>query len=146
MKKVLFLILGLVITLSINAQVKIVSPHPDIKVKFLRCIESGGTAVLEFTINNISDQDQKFTISGYSNYSTSYDDEGNVYRGGNIQISDQNYHAVSIVFPSNIPVKCRQHIEKVSQYSTEFSKATVGINFGKGYKQIEFFKVPITRD
>ena len=146
MKKVLRLLLGFVSAISINAQVKIVSPHPDIKVKFLRCIESGGTAVLEFTINNISDQDQKFTISGYSNYSTSYDDEGNVYRGGNIQISDQNYHAVSIVFPSNIPVKCRQHIEKVSQYATEFSKATVGINFGKGYKQIEFFKVPITRD
>ena len=41
MKKVFFLALGLVIALSVNAQVKVVSPHPDVKVKFLRCIESG---------------------------------------------------------------------------------------------------------
>ena len=80
MKKVFFLALGLVIALSVNAQVKVVSPHPDVKVKFLRCIESGGTAVIEFTVNNLSNQDQEFTILGYNNYSTAYDDEGNVYR------------------------------------------------------------------
>ena len=140
MKKVFFLALGLVIALSVNAQVKVISPHPDIKVKLLRCKEAGGTATLE------SNQDQEFTILGYNNYSTAYDDEGNVYRGGNIQISDQTYYAVSVVFPSNIPVKCREHIEKVSKYATEFSKATVGINYGQGTKIIEFFNIPITRD
>ena len=77
MKKVFFLALGLFIALSVNAQVKVVSPHPDVKVKFLRCIESGGTAVIEFTVNNLSNQDQEFTILGYNNYSTAYDDEGN---------------------------------------------------------------------
>lgn len=70
MKKVFFLALGLVIALSVNAQVKVISPHPDVKVKFLRCIESGGTAVIEFTVNNLSNQDQEFTILGYNNYST----------------------------------------------------------------------------
>ena len=146
MKKVFFLALGLVIALSVNAQVKVVSPHPDVKVKFLRCIESGGTAVIEFTVNNLSNQDQEFTILGYNNYSTAYDDEGNVYRGGNIQISDQTYYAVSVVFPSNIPVKCRESYRKSQQICNRISKATVGINYGQGTKIIEFFNIPITRD
>ncbi len=36
MKRILFLAFGLVIALSVNAQVKVVSPHPDFKVKFMR--------------------------------------------------------------------------------------------------------------
>ena len=136
----------LLTALSVNAQVKVVSPHPDVKVKFLRCIESGGTAVIEFTVNNLSNQDQEFTILGYNNYSTAYDDEGNLYEDANIQISDRIGPAISIVFPSNIPVKCKLHIEKISQYATEFSKATLGLLLRGEYKSIEFFNIPIVRD
>lgn len=146
MKRILFLAFGLVIALSVNAQVKVVSPHPDIKVKFLRCIESSGTAVIEFTVNNLSNQDKEFNLSSCCGYSTSYDDEGNLYEDANIQISDRIGPAISIVFPSNIPVKCKLHIEKISQYATEFSKATLGLLLRGEYKSIEFFNIPIVRD
>ena len=56
MKKISFFALFMLLSLGIEAQVKVVSPHPDIKVKFLRCIESGGNAVIEFTVNNLSNQ------------------------------------------------------------------------------------------
>ncbi|EXZ04270.1 hypothetical protein [Bacteroides fragilis] len=146
MKKISFFALFMLLSLGIEAQVKVVSPHPDIKVKFLRCIESGGTAVIEFTVNNLSNQDKEFNLSSCCGYSTSYDDEGNLYEDANIQISDRIGPAISIVFPSNIPVKCKLHIEKISQYATEFSKATLGLLLRGEYKSIEFFNIPIVRD
>lgn len=117
MKKISFFALFMLLSLGIEAQVKVVSPHPDIKVKFLRCIESGGNAVIEFTVNNLSNQDKEFNLSSCCGYSTSYDDEGNLYEDANIQISDRIGPAISIVFPSNIPVKCKLHIEKIQPNS-----------------------------
>lgn len=146
MKKISFFALLMLLSLGIEAQVKVKSPHPDIKVKFLRCIESGGTAVIEFTVNNLSNQDKELNLSSCCGYSTSYDDEGNLYEDANIQISERIGPAISIVFPSNIPVKCKLHIEKISQYATEFSKATLGLLLRGEYKSIEFFNIPIVRD
>ncbi|WP_129662035.1 hypothetical protein [Bacteroides fragilis] len=144
MKKISFFALFMLLSLGIEAQVKVKSPHPDVKVKFLRCVEAGGSAILEFTVNNLGDKDTQFDIVGWQ--SKLYDDEGNVYTNLKAQISGRPMATAIELFPSNIPVKCKIHIENISQYASEFLKCLIPINAYSSGKTIEFLNVPITRD
>ncbi len=156
MKRIIYFTLLLLTALSVNAQVKVISPHPDIKVKLLRCKEAGGTATLEFTLTNLSNKDMTIYMWGAepTRATKVYDDEGNIYdTDEQVSVQIANGPASSYMkcsentFPSDVPVKCRVFINGLDEYAAELSKVIVDLLVVNGTnKDIEFKNVPIIRD
>lgn len=87
MKKILLLLMaifafGLQNVSAQDAPLKIVTGHPDLKVKIKRCVASGKTVVLDMTIINESDNDAQMRICMGNGDCTIHDCEGNEYSGG----------------------------------------------------------------
>ena len=86
MKKVLFLLMAMIAFgfQSVSAQdgIKIVTNHPDLKIKVKRCAASGKTVVVDLVFTNTSENDADMTICMGNGGTTIHDDEGNEYSGG----------------------------------------------------------------
>lgn len=93
MKKILLMMMAMFIATGIYAQeekpIKIITNHPDFKVKVKRCAASNKTVVIDLIFNNVSSSDVKMRAYGGSS-SVAYDDEGNMYKDGNLQVSIAN--------------------------------------------------------
>ena len=156
MKRILYFALLISMAVTINAQVKVISPHPDIKIKFLRCKEAGGTATLEFTLTNLSRKDIIIYMWGAEPTRTTkiYDAEWNYYDTDeqvNIQIANgpaSSYmKCTENTFPADIPVKCKVAINGLDEYAAELSRVVIDMLVVNGTnKDIEFKNVPIIRD
>ena len=91
MKKVLFLLMVMIAFgfQSVHAQdtpIKIVTGHPDLKVKVKRCAASGKTIILDLVFSNEGARDvESFALLGSPawNRGEAYDDEGNIYNEPN---------------------------------------------------------------
>jgi len=125
MKKVLFLLMAMIAFgfQSVNAQesIKIVTGHPDLKIKVTRCAASGKTVVLDLTVTNVGDSDiPDFKVHG-SGYATKiYDDQGNIYEGYDkpikVKIANREYTTESqeIKLVAGVPFKLSYLISEVS--------------------------------
>lgn len=135
MKKLFFTAVALLLTvLSVNAQVKIESPHPDLDIKITRCAYASGTVVVDMVITNFGNDDE-IKVEDYS--ISMYDDEGNSYNKNNSKIlfgfpniglkSGNHPYGFSGVFPQDIPLKFRIQFGSISANASKFSLVKIGL-------------------
>ena len=128
MKKVLFLLMTMIVFgfQRINAQdaIKIVTGHPDLKIKVTRCVASGKNVVLDMTVTNMGDTDApEFGVHG-SNWATKiYDDQGNIYEKDiKVKIANKDYTTdrYFIKLVAGVPFKFSIMVSEVSPQAESF--------------------------
>lgn len=126
--------------------------HRNLKIEIKRCEAAGNTVVVDFMIENAGGNDADLRVWG-GNRSTAYDDEGNVYKGGALQIKYGNSGLanwdVNGVLPSGIPLKGRIQIEGVPESITTFSRIDILMesNAWDFHDKItKITNIPISRD
>ena len=91
MKKILLILMamfafGIQNVCAQDAPLKIVTNHPDFKIKIKRCAASGKTVVLDLILMNegVNDVEGVMAFGGQGRWTWScaeaYDDEGNIYQ------------------------------------------------------------------
>ncbi len=130
--KRLFLVAAAVIfaTLSVSAQIKIQSPHPDLEVEITRCSGANGTVIIDMVITNFGREEN---INFNSRNINIYDDEGNAYNTENARIlfgltgsgmeTNKTY-----TFPQDLPLKFRLQIDDVSPRASKLTLLKVGMS------------------
>ena len=121
---------------NINAQdapIKIVTGHPDLKVKVNRCEASGSIVLVDLTFTNLNEKDAQgetgpgmYNGAGYEPWA--FDDQGNKFPI-KFRVSNQNDYSVWGTVPllSEVPVKVSLRIEGVPE-SSEYL-ARLNLNF-----------------
>lgn len=129
---------------------KIVSPHPDLDIKFKRCAASASTVVIDLVMTWYGD-DAQIRLGGKGsnkNITMAYDDQGKQYdcyslgvsiAGGNFEYS----MGATELFPMEVPMKVRIQIENVSESVQVFKR--ILIKAGHQNDPITLYNVPITR-
>lgn len=138
---------------------RIITNHPDFKIKVLRCEASGSTCVIDMIFENIGSQDVNIKIYGgdwLNSTSVAYDDEANKYNGQNFLVAIANhgltYYYQEIDLPAGIPLKARVQIEGVKASVRMFRRIDLNIQCDSwgldGYKgkMVKLFNVPISRE
>lgn len=129
---------------------RIITNHPDFKIKIKRCEVSGKTCVIDMVIENVGYEDVTYYTD--SDWFIGYDDEMTEYSnfkvaiGNSNWIMDRGYRKLM----SNIPMKARIQIEGVPAAATMFRRIDWTIvcnawNLSKE-KKVKFLNIPITRE
>lgn len=154
----LLILFTLLWSINVYAQTKIVTGHPDFKIKITRCEASGSTAVIDFLLENVGNDDVKISMYGgneQDSKSVAYDDEGNKYGGKKFQIaisgSGLTAYSLGETLPPDIPLKARIQIEGVPESATEFKRVDLQLycntwNLNRDKKPVRFTNVPIFRE
>lgn len=135
---------------------KIVTGHPDLKMEVKRCEVSGTTCVLDLVIINYA-ADAKIYFYGGNKGTKIYDDEGNIYTGGSVEIqpagatysTSYGYNPSDFVYPTEVPVKFRITIKGVSNAATEFKRVNLKAHsyiHSIEENPIMLYNVPISRE
>jgi len=105
---------------NVSAQdgIKIITGHPDFKLKVTRCVANGKTVVLDMIVTNLGDSDvSQFKVHGSAYATKVYDDQGNIYdRNINVKIANKQYTegAYEIKLVAGVPTKYSIMIDDVS--------------------------------
>ena len=138
--------------------VKIVSVHPDLKIKITRCEAAAKTVIIDLMFENVGSGDVKLYLkpgSGTAHtMSTAYDDEGNVYTSENFKVQlgtsvSYGWDAASQTLPAGVPIKGRIKIEGVQESATVFKRIDLWMSSGEwGFrdKVVKMTNVPISRE
>ena len=164
MKKVLFLLIALFTFgfQSINAQesaTKIVTNHPDFKIKVSRCAASGKTVVIDMILMNEGVNDIENIIlwaCTTAEMIVTYDDQGNIYDCGSnfVKVANRkeysNHDTGAFNIPTGVPMRLSVRIdavstssEKIARLSLPFQCAAWGLNRDK---PVKISNIPISRD
>ncbi len=139
-----------------DAPLKIVTNHPDLKIKVKRCAASGKTVILDLVLNNIGVNDvEDVHVNGGWFGSEAYDDEGNIYQGDALKVkvanrTDYDADTGSFNIPAGVPIRLSVSIDGVPQ-SAE-SIARLKLNFHSSAwnldsdKPVRINNIPISRD
>lgn len=124
---------------------QIVSPNPDIEIQVTRCIASGSSVIIDFTLTNYaSDASIEFDRG-----SIAFDDMGNQYANFNAAGGGAPEWTKKTLYPTDIPVKCRMWIDNVKENATSFKRinlVTYCPALEMTYKNpIMFYNMPISR-
>ena len=90
MKKILLILMAMFAfgLQNVSAQdgIKIITNHPDFKIKVKRCAASGKTVVIDLILTNegTNDIEGVYVCGGAWDCSEAYDDEGNIYKDSSI--------------------------------------------------------------
>jgi len=122
MKKVLLFLMAMFAfgLQNVSAQdgIKIITGHPDFKLKVTRCVANGKTVVLDMIVTNLGDSDvSQFKVHGSAYATKVYDDQGNIYdRNINVKIANKQYTegAYEIKLVAGVPTKYSIMIDDVS--------------------------------
>lgn len=166
MKRFIFTVIALFFATLTFSQTTIKFAYPEIEFKFKRCICSGSTAYIDFTILNNTKQDVKGILDYDGNpyngiFPAAYDDEGNVYRTrgelyqiSRIDIAEQSFpqpQPYSFLLPAGIPVKMRVTLSGVDEYAAKFTMLKILFRefYRSGwsdYTPVEIRDIPIIRN
>lgn len=130
---------------------KIVTHHPDLKIKLKRCEVNGKTCVIDLIMTNYGADTEIYLYgSGNTDESFANDDEANRYRFS-VQVTGGRLNSyASIDLLNDVPIKARLQIEGVSSSATMFKRihlATQCESFGLYIsKPITFYNIPISRE
>lgn len=157
MRKIL--LVGLIMFLSgvfasAFAQVKIVTPYKDLKVKVLRCAVIEGNCVVDMLFENVGAQDLKIWSS--VDFNKAYDDAGNEY---NTNYENRIYFYVGdmknnipgfnkeINFMSEVPVKVRAELSNISEIATAVSRLEIAFWVVTSLERptVKISNIPISR-
>lgn len=141
-----------------NEGFRIVTGHPDFKIKIQRCEASGSTCVIDMLVTNTGSSDiQADIVGGYWNdASIAYDDEGNVYNKEKFLVgySSSAPRTSGYVFslPAGVPIKARIQIEGLASSATYFPRLDLAVGckaWGLDYyekKLVKMYNIPISRE
>ena len=158
MKKILLFLMaifafGLHNVSAQDAPLKIVTNHPDLKIKVKRCAASGKSVYLELLLNNVGTNDVEAQARSWK--SIAYDNEGNIYEEGNIKVkvankADYGFYSGMFDIPVGVPMKLSILIEGVTTAAETLSRFKLHLDCSKWglseNKLIVFSNIPITRD
>jgi hypothetical protein len=130
---------------------RIVTNHPDFKIKVTRCEASGKTCVIDLILENVGSND--VSLRNYSGDNMAFDDEANQYNGDKMKmaIGDlSNWETVFFTLRAGVPIKARMQIESVPESVKLFRRIDMCLEceaWSLSYrKPIIFTNVPITHD
>lgn len=150
----LLALMALFTVVCTNAQgLKIITGHPDLKIKIKRCEVSGSTCVVDMLMENIGSTDVYIQLFG--SQTKVYDDEGDVFTKDNVKISLGNGKLgdyLSETLHPEVPIKTRLQIEGIPESVTMLKRINLamysqpwGLDPSKD-KFIIISNVPISRD
>ncbi len=131
MKKLFLAAVAVMMTaFSVNAQVRIQSPHPDLDFKITRCANANGTVIVDVVITNFG-MDEDIRLEEW--WIKMYDDEGNSYDNNNskIRFGFPNKEMVwrgGFTFPQDIPLKFRFQFGDISSRASTLSLIKIGMS------------------
>ena len=144
---------------SANAQdgIKIVTNHPDFKIKVKRCAASGKTVIIDLILTNEGTNDvEGINGGGGWNYSEAYDDEGNIYNHGSLKVKVANREMYDeqgsgmFNIPVGVPMKFSVRIEGVPQSAESIARLKLAFYYGgwglDNSKPIRISNIPISRN
>ena len=160
MKKLLFFfmamfVIGLQNTKAQDNPLKIVTNHPDFKIKVQRCAANGKTVIIDFLLINEGTNDvEDLYIGGGANGSEAYDNEGNIYHNElKVKVANKPQYEHSqrgFNIPTGVPMKLSISIDGVPQSAESIARLKLNIvchAWGIGpNKPIKISNIPITRD
>ena len=161
MKKVLFLLMAMFAfgLQSVNAQIKIVSGHPDLKIKVSRCVANGKSVFLDLALTNegVNDVDNfhLFINEMYRNKIVCYDDLGNIYEENIFaKVANRKEYANEWTgefnLPADVPIKINIRIDNFSTSAESIARITLPFEceeWGLDYnKPAKITNIPISRD
>ncbi len=139
--------------------IKIVTGHPDFKLKVTRCAASDKTVIIDLILSNEGTDDVENVILWACTTMeaiVTYDNEGNIYGCGsnlvklanNPEYSDHDSGVFTIL--SGVPMRLSIRIEGVSTSAESIARITLpfecqawGLN---SQKPVKITNIPITRD
>lgn len=159
MKKILLMMVAMFFATGIYAQdakpMKIITNHPDFKVKVKRCAASDKTVIIDLIFSNVSSSDVDMRVSG-GGATVAYDDDGNIYQGEKLKVQIANsgdwseYWPSSFTLPAEVPVKITYKIEGVPSSVESLPRLMVAVSCDKWglnkEKPIKITNIPISRD
>ena len=103
---------------------RIITNHPDFKIKIKRCEASGKTCVIDLIIENIGYEDVIIETRSGSECFIGYDDEMTEYTNIKISIGNSDWlgYWKKRQLMANIPMKARLQIEGVPAAATMFKR------------------------
>lgn len=137
--------------------IKIVTNHPDFKIKVKRCAASGNTVIIDMTLHNNGTEDVSvLTYGGIDDVCEAYDDEGNIFKGDNIKVKVSNRQDYSYNNTGEykilvgVPMKLYVQISGVPNQSQSISRLTLLFKcptWGLGWdKLVKLSNIPISRE
>ena len=116
---------------SERGAIKIVTGHPDLKVKVRRCEASGRTCIIDLTVTNMGVNDVYADISGtyYDYKSSAIDDQGNIYKVSVRLANEKQYHTDNEKIPlvSEVPMKVSIRLDNVPESSETIAKLELAV-------------------
>lgn len=131
---------------------RIITNHPDLKIKIKRCEVSGKTCVIDMEIENVGYEDVIIFTGSGSDYFIGYDDEMTEYTNIKVAISNSNWMGWNTKrnLMANLSMKARLQIEGVPAAATMFKRIDWTIYCDawnlSDKKKIKFLNIPITRE
>ena len=158
MKKIIIILLAIFAfgVKNVNAQdgIKIVTNHPDFKIKVKRCAASGKTVIVDLILNNEGTNDVKVRDVLVGCCSEAYDDEGNIYQNGNINGKVANFDRYlsttgDFLILTGVPMKLSIQISNVSDSAESIARLSLYFDcptWGLGNdKRVKITNIPILR-
>ena len=142
-----------------QGEITIDTGTPDIKIKIKRCEASSKMCVIDFTLENVSEDDYMALLNGGNSKSCPtivFDDEGNSYSGKAVKVCGPNTNptanSMDVKLISEIPLKFRIQIWGIPTFATSIKRVNLGLQC-KGLEiglsdddQIRISNIPIHRD
>ena len=163
MKKIIMILMAIFAlglqNVSAQDRIKIVTSHPDFKLKVTRCAASDKTVIIDLILSNEGTDDVENVILWACTTMeaiVTYDNEGNIYGCGpnlvklanNPEYSDHDSGVFTIL--SGVPMRLSIRIEGVSTSAESIARITLpfecqawGLN---SQKPVKITNIPITRD
>lgn len=154
MKKLLFTLAIMLMAIGANAQMKIVTGHPDIRGKIVRCVAQDKTVFIDMIFYNDGNTDATLSISGGTWLSHCFDDDANKYADDDFKVAvgKEIFMATNTTeFPAEGAVKFRIEINNFSTSATEITRMNLNANSelyqsGGAPRTIKITHIPITRE
>lgn len=159
MKKILFVLMAMFAFgfQNVNAQdgIKIVTNHPDFKIKVKRCAASGKTVFIDLLLINEGTNDVEGIWSKSDGASEAYDDEGNIYKIESLNIKVANnkeyrWNSDRFNIPVGVPMRYSVKLDGVPQSAQSIARLKLafwyegwGLN---GDKPVRISNIPISRN
>lgn len=162
MKKILLILTAMLAfaiqSLQAQAPLKIVTNHPDFKIKIKRCAASGKTVIIDLILTNegATDVEEIRGAGGDWGNSEAYDSDGNIYQGGNVKVRVANRTdyssngSGSFKIPTDVPMRysiCLENVpisvESIARLSLVFFCPKWGLDKNK---MVKISNIPISRD
>jgi hypothetical protein len=130
---------------------RIVTNHPDFKIKVTRCQASGKTCVIDLILENVGSNDVELTPRTGQ---MAFDDEANQYDNSTIKMAFGNLsrwtNYYSFTLRAGVPMKARIQIESVPESVQTFRRIDIEFQCNawslSSDKPVVFTNVPITHD